>query len=304
LGRQAEAVAMLRRTIEQHPDSELATECRYWIGEQCRRERRFAEAEQEWAACLGMHGGDAWDRAAKDLWQVGSETTADRRRRDRHLEGIRELRRLLGVLRGKSSGGARQRAEKRALRLAFSGHLRDEGAPDAPSVEDVVRVCRSPAIREALAWRRLDTLGQDIEDRLDDFGRSALIQDCARFIGSAASPALRAFILVRAIGFGYMEDKPIQAAHSLASCTSPRLARDDASAPFAVAREALGRDQMDDLDRDRTKRRAESGAYGLAERLWYAGRIDDAYRVGRSLALPAASTSGCRTPSWLARPLV
>jgi len=285
-GKPGPAIAILRRTIEQDPWSEAAVEARYRIGEQYRRERKLREAEKEWAACLQMRGGEAWDRAREGLARVRWEINADDRWRTAFLREVARLKALLRELHGPVTGAARLRLEKQAATLALSDHLRCPAAPHAPTMEDVTRACRSAAVREALEWRRLDAVGEDLGYRLDDIGRSEYVSDCLRFLRTASSPVLRASILIRAIGFGYMADRPIEAAHALARCKAPHVERSDRSRALEIIKEYMRTKGQDTFWLEGLGHSADSAADGLAERLWCDGRVDEAHQVGTILRIP------------------
>ncbi|MBM3493372.1 MAG: DUF3160 domain-containing protein [Armatimonadetes bacterium] len=292
-GRADEAIALLRAAIERSPHTEAATEFRYRIGEHYRRKRQFDKAEAEWAACLQMHGGQAWDRALKGLEDIRQEREADQLWLNAARANVTRLKALLPTLRGLVSPTERARMEREALVLALSGHLKSWYAEDAPTLSDVLRVCRDPVAREALEWYGLCHYAEPFEDRHDRVGLSPYLERCVRFIKTARSPALRAAVYVRAIDLGHMHDKPIEAARILAQCAAANLVREDSTDALALVlkvskAESLLGDRVEDLSS-----RAAWAAEHLSEELWHAGRIHEADRV---LAI-APKTGGYGDPN-------
>jgi tetratricopeptide (TPR) repeat protein len=278
-GKADEAIALLRSAIERDPHSVTATEFRYRIGEHYRQKRQFDQAEAEWTACLQMHGGDAWDRALQGLQEIRQERRIDRNWLDDARKGVDRLKEILLALRQPLRPMERTRLEREAATLVLTDHRKSWWAQDAPTVSDVLRVCRDPAVREALEWLRLIAGGDDFGSRLDRVGVSDYLERAARFVKTARSPALRASVYIKAIELGYMEDRPIEAARVLAWCGAPKLADEDMSEAFALVREARMGPELRVLDRHHRATDAALAAEHLAEKLWHAGRVHEAVRV-------------------------
>lgn len=278
-GKADEAVALLRAAIERSPQTEAATEIQYRIGELCRQKRRLDRAEAEFAACLQMHGGEAWDRALKGLEEIRQEREAGSGWLDAARANVARLKGLLRTLRGHELPMERARMEREAAVLALSGHLKSWYAEDAPTLSDVLRVCRDPAAREALEWYGLCLYGAPFEDRLHRVGLSAHLERCVRFIKTAGSPALRASVYVKAIGLGHMRDKPIEAARILARCSAPNLARKDTTEAFALVRTASRSEPAVFCRVEHLQSDAAWAAERLSQELWHAGRVHEAHRV-------------------------
>jgi len=211
--RAEEALALLRATVEKHPDTTLATEAQFRLGRYYSDRQEFARAETELRRCERLPGCAAFDQAQMLLRQL--HYAQERRDYDRTVLPPARAKTLAELKNLRDAGAALNRGapdagQERLLvqRLIRELPWEEAGSSWQAEIKALLRsslaLCRTQTCQDALGYALLmaergGRHGTDSHDAVD--------REIA-FSRHAVSLPLRAASLSLALQDGYLADQP------------------------------------------------------------------------------------------------
>jgi outer membrane protein assembly factor BamB len=217
--RTEEALALLRATVTNNPDTALATEAQFRLGRFYFEKQAFAQAEQELRRCEHLPGCTAFDQAQALLRQLkAAAQSRDYRERigapaqAKMLAELKRLQEAVAALRRTPADPSRERLLAQSLiRRVPWEESRNVRQADFESLLSAARAaCRTQACQDALGYALLIVR----RGGRHGVGSEAQIAFALAFAHQAVSPPLRAAALSLALEDGYLTERP-QAALTL-----------------------------------------------------------------------------------------